>query len=233
MYCYTCIGDTRVKNLKASYRQNGLTPRTHGNTKRLPKHTLSYECQKAVVTFLLNYAAQHSLVLPGRVPGFSKTDIRLLPSSTSKRGIWKLYTSSMESVQDQAVAYATFCRLWRTLVPFLVVTKPMTDLCWQCQQNSTALARSVNSPLPEKTATVKAYMEHLELVQKERSLYKCCCDNSRKSLETHLNRLHAVTSYRTCNHTAIFISKMQRQIAALTKPSVSCKRLDFSISKLV
>ena len=63
----------------------------NGNSKRLPKHTLSFECKKGVVSFLLNYAAQHSLVLPGRVPGFNKTDIRLLPSSVSKRGIWKEY----------------------------------------------------------------------------------------------------------------------------------------------
>ncbi len=40
-----------------------------------------------VVTFLLNFA---SLVLPGRVPGFQKTDI-LLPCSFSKRSIWRIY----------------------------------------------------------------------------------------------------------------------------------------------
>ena len=56
----------------------------------------------------------------------------------------------------------------------------------QGQQNSTALARFVNSPLPEKTATLKAYMDHLEVIQKERSLYKTSCDRARKCLEAHL-----------------------------------------------
>ena len=154
-YTHSCIqhfiqlntntGTKRMKNLTESFKSNGLVPRTHGNTRRLPKHTLSYETQKSVVTFLFNFSSQNSLVLPGRVPGFSKTDIRLLPSSLSKRAIWRQYKEAMESVGDQSVAYTTFCRLWQTLVPYLVVMKPMTDLCWQCQRNSAALSRTANN----------------------------------------------------------------------------------------
>ena len=29
--------------------------------------------------------------------------------------------------------------------------KPMSDLCWICQQNSTAISRSANRPVEEKT----------------------------------------------------------------------------------
>ena len=75
-----------------------------------------------------------------------------------------LFKGAMESVQDQAIAYTTFCRMWQTLVPFLVVMKPMTDLCWQCQQNSAALSRITNNPLAEKTVAVEKYLEHLTLV---------------------------------------------------------------------
>ncbi len=80
------------------------------------------------------------------------------------------------------LVYSTFCKLWKRLVPYLVVTKPMTDLCWTCQQNSTALTRSVNTPLAEKSAALKAYLEHLEIVHKERSYYKTVCDQCRKSI---------------------------------------------------
>ena len=63
--------------------------------------------------------------------------IKLLPSSVSKRGIWKVYHSAAEGNADvRAVAYATFCRSWRTLLP------PMTDLCWT---NSTAIILAENS----------------------------------------------------------------------------------------
>ena len=184
----TSTGTKRMKNLTESFKSNGLVPRTRGNTRRLPKHTLSYETQKSVVTFLFNFSSQNSLVLPGRVPGFSKTDIRLLPSSLSKRAIWRQYKEATESVGDQSVAYTTFCRLWQTPVPYRVVMKPITDLCWQCQWNSAALSRTANNPLAEKTAAVRAYSEHLELVQTEGSYYKTQCDSCKKSLQDHLKK---------------------------------------------
>ncbi len=130
--CMYNVGERRMRTLTKSYLENGLQPRIHGNTKRLPANTLTYECQKIAVTFLLNFAnfaSQNALVLPGRVPGFQKTDIRLLPSNFSKRSIWKIYKGQIEAVRDVAIAYSTFCKLWR-----VVVTKPMTDLCWTCQQ---------------------------------------------------------------------------------------------------
>ena len=45
------------------------------------------------------------------------------------------------------------------------------------------------------------------------------------------NWLHAMTSYRTCNHSHFYF-KTCNKIASLTKPSVSCKRLDFSIKQV-
>ena len=57
----------------------------------------------------------------------------------------------------------------------------MTDLCWTCQR---ALSRTSNTPLAEKSATLKAYTEHLEEVHKERSLYKTVCDQCRVTIRT-------------------------------------------------
>ena len=34
------VGEKRLKNLLKSFKENGLTPRVHGNTHRRPKHTL-------------------------------------------------------------------------------------------------------------------------------------------------------------------------------------------------
>jgi hypothetical protein len=130
-----------LQDLAKSLRENGLTPRTHGNAHKRPKHSLSFESTEFVVQFLLNYAEQNAL-LPGRVPGYSRSDIKLLPSSVSKRGIWKTYHSAAdEETSIHAVAYTTFCRLWRSLLPSVVIMKPMTDLCWMCHQNSTAILR--------------------------------------------------------------------------------------------
>ena len=127
-----CVGIKRLKNLMKSLRENGLTPRVHGNTKRKPKHALSYSSTEFVVRFLFSYAEQHAL-LPGRIPGYSRTDIQLLPSSVSKRAVWRVYHAAAVEVDAvHAVTYTTFCLLWRTLVPSIVM-KPRSDLCWQCQ----------------------------------------------------------------------------------------------------
>ena len=172
------VGKKRLKNLAKSLKDNGLSPRVHGNTKKRPKHSLSFESTEYVLRFLLSYAEQSGLLLPGRVPGYSRSDIKLLPSSISKRGIWKIYcTAAAKKVDTRAVAYTTFCRLWRLLLPSVIIMKPMTDLCWVCHQNSTAILRAANS-------TLKKAEEHLRLVQVERSYYKTKCDESRESIRS-------------------------------------------------
>lgn len=78
MFCFLHgIGETRMKNVTSSYKSNGLTPRTHGNTRRLPMSTLSLASVEYVVRFLLNYTELNCLLLPGRVPGYSRLDIIL------------------------------------------------------------------------------------------------------------------------------------------------------------
>ncbi len=59
------IGETRLKNLVHSFKQNGLVPRIHGNSRRLPHNALSMSSVEFVVRFLLNYADQNGILLPG------------------------------------------------------------------------------------------------------------------------------------------------------------------------
>ena len=110
------IGETRYKNLNKSLRSNGLATCTHGNI------------NEYVVRFVLNYAEQHALLLPGRVPGYSRSDIKL-QSPNSKRAIWKVYQTVATSDSIRAVGYSTFTSLWRSLLPSIILMKPMTDLC--------------------------------------------------------------------------------------------------------
>ena len=92
----------------------------------------------------------NAMLLPGRVPGYKDSDVKLLPSSTTKRTIWDLVCQAAAGSVMRAVAYSTFTQLWRQLLPYIVVMKPMSDLCWVCQQNSTAITRAANQP-EEKT----------------------------------------------------------------------------------
>ena len=78
------ISDKRLRNLQESWRENGLAPRRHGNARRLPAHTISFTDTQRVVEFLHTYAEANAILLPGRIPGYKRTDVQLLPSSTTK-----------------------------------------------------------------------------------------------------------------------------------------------------
>jgi hypothetical protein len=176
----------RLDNLYTSLRVNGLTARVHGNVHRKPKHALSFSSIEYVVRFLLTYSEEHSVLLPGRIPGYKRSDIQLLPSSTTKRAVWRVYSSAAEAVSTiHVVAYSTFCFIWRTLVPSIVVLKPRSDLCWQCQQNSASIIRTSNTSGAEKTTAISNALEHLRIVKLERSYYKSVYDECKESLRAH------------------------------------------------
>ena len=147
MFFLHTISDKRLRNLQGSLRENVLTPRRHGNTCRLPANTVSFADTQRVVEFLQTYAEANAVLLPGRIPGFKRTDVQLLPSSTTKRQVWQQYCISLDSLTTHhQVAYSTFCSIWRRVVPQIMVTKPMSNLCWTCQSNSTAIMRAANQP---------------------------------------------------------------------------------------
>ena len=176
------IGKRLVNPLK-SLKENWLAPRIHGNTHRRPKHALTLQSTEYVVRFLLNYAEQNVLLLPGRVPRYSRSDIQLLPSSSSKRAIWRVYRASAKlEAQIYPVAYTTFCLFWRTLAPSM---KPRSDLCWQCQQNSAAIARTMNALETEKLSAIAEALEHLRVVKMERKHYKTICKQCKESITSH------------------------------------------------
>ena len=91
------------------------------------------------------------MLLSRRVPGYKNTDVKLLPSSTTKKTIWNLFLQVAAASLMRAVAYSTFTSLWRQLLPNIVVMKPVSDLCWVCQQNSVAIVCSANTTEAEKS----------------------------------------------------------------------------------
>ena len=78
-------GRFRLKALTAHYVATGLTIRQHGNHKRLPHNALSFQEVQHLEKFIRSYAQVHSILLPGRIPGYKQSDLQLLPSSTTKK----------------------------------------------------------------------------------------------------------------------------------------------------
>ena len=94
------------------------------------------------------------------------------------------HSAAEEHVGIHPVAYTTFCRLWRTLLPS-VIMKPRTDLCWTCHQNSTAILCATNCSEVSKSSTIKEALEHLRIVKVERNFYKSTCDACQISVSAH------------------------------------------------
>ena len=69
-------------------------------------------------SFCSTFVDQHDLVLPGRVHGFARDDLRVLPSHLARKAIWQLYDTAVCPL----VILRAFCQLWKQLLPSVVVT---------------------------------------------------------------------------------------------------------------
>ena len=78
------------------------------------------------------------------------TDLKLLPLSTSKRMIWKFYSSAAAG-KIHGVKYSTL------LVPIIIMMS-MSDLCAQCQKNSNAIIEAANFPESELSSKLHKYI---------------------------------------------------------------------------
>ena len=145
------VGDFRLRALRSHYLGQGLVSRTHGNSGRARSNALLLEDVTAIIAFITQYTESNGILLPGRIPGYKRDDIKLLPSSCTKRSVWSLYQSTAVSLSLRPVAYTTFCKVWRNFLANVVVCKPMSDLCATCQKNSTAIVRSFNLSEEEKS----------------------------------------------------------------------------------
>ena len=165
-------------------------------------HSQSHAC----LTCKQKLIEANAMVLPGRVPGYKRSDIQLLPSSTTKHQVWDLYQQAAAAESTRPVSYSMFTSLWRQLLPHVVVMKPMSDLCWICQQNSTAISRSANRP-EEKTLVHNTSSSnfHRHLHKKNHDMYNDGRQGQRKESrgrerggERERNRLLRIQD--TCTH---------------------------------
>ena len=126
----------------------------------------------------------------------------VLPSSDTKRAIWRSYITAAEAdATIRSVAYTTFGYLWKKLTPSVVIMKLRSDLCWQCQQNSTAIIRTANLSEADKTAAIESALEHLRVVRMERTHYKTICEECKVSVRAHFTTDEIFTPPPPCTRT--------------------------------
>ena len=137
-----------------------------------------------VHSFLANYVEENAIVLPGRIPGFKSDDVKVLPSSDTKIGVLANVRGSLSSFgQTSSQPPSKFLQTWGQFYPDVVVSKPMTDLCITCQQNTNKLQRAANLLESEKAELLKDHQDHINSAQLEREFYRNSCTNSQKTLD--------------------------------------------------
>ena len=87
---FLTLGKDRFMAVKASYIASGLSLRVHKNSRTLPHNATTFADIQYVLRFLHNYAEANAVLLPGRIPGYKRDDLQLLPSSTTKKVICTL-----------------------------------------------------------------------------------------------------------------------------------------------
>ena len=113
--------------------------------------------------------------------------VMLLPSDVTKRKVYDQYVVSSQETQDlqdtpvRIFGYREFCRLWYETVPYISVMLPSSDLCFMCQQNTSAIMRSCNLPEEEKSQKLKDAEAHLARAKAERHYYRKQVNESRKT----------------------------------------------------
>ena len=115
--------------------------------------------------------------------------LQVLPTSVSKAELWRQYKTASPPGQ-RVVRLSSFRSLWTQLVPYVVVGRPMSDLCWVCQRNNSHILRAVNIPEEMKSATLLKQEEHLRQATTERSAYQRMCAESKAAAEAlHITEL--------------------------------------------
>lgn len=149
------VGKRRYDAVRTFCLNNGIEGRIHGNTNRLPNHGYTTDELKKIVLFLQNYAEENAILLPGRIPGYKRSDMQLLPTSTTKRQVWDHYIQSCGPLTFRLASYRHFCLLWRKYVPHIIITTPRTDLCWTCHQNAFNITAASNKTDEEKSRVIQ------------------------------------------------------------------------------
>ena len=146
------VGPKHYKNLISHFSESGLTPRRHGNTKRLPANTVPFSVTQSIVQFIINFATVHALPLPGRIPGvYSEEKVLLLPSDMTKRHVYNEYCKCTET----PVSRRKFENLWSQLVPHISAMN--------------AIAAELTCPQPH----IPSVAENISNTKKQKSQRKC------------------------------------------------------------
>ncbi len=181
------LRERRLKLAKAAFLKEGVHELVHGNVQQTSHvRAFSVEGRQKAVRFILNFAQNNGLVLPGRLPGYrNNSDLLLLPSTMTKTYVYDKYRAvEKQNPMGRRLWYLT----WRQFCSNVVIQRPRSDLCSICQHAVTSMGRLAGFPEHIKRERIEESLGHLELVDRERCYY-------RHIIETCKERIAEVALY--------------------------------------
>ena len=163
------IHDFTLRSLITHIHEHGVTPRVHGNKGRRPKHALSFDDVKRVVTYLQTYAEEQGMPQPAAPRGRADIPPIFLHSSLTKAVVHKTYVTSLSDQDTRIVKLSAFKNIWKSCVPHIQIASPRMDVCATCETRRKDIMDAVTEN--EKLAATENMRKHLLCAQKERDLY--------------------------------------------------------------
>ena len=166
-------GIRMLKNVKKNFAEAGMELQQHKNVRKSSLvRAIPFEIRKDAVNFVNNFALQHALVLPGRVPATRNLDLKLLPSTMTKKYVYDEYKAACNEIQATHMKRSSWYATWNTLCPYIAIQKPRSDLCPECQRNVISLGSMQGLEDYDKEIRIETSRSHLERVKSERLAYK-------------------------------------------------------------
>lgn len=194
----------RLKRLQKHLLEKGCHPTVHGNVGRKPVHSCEASTQEAVITFIINFAANHGLPDPGRDIRRGKDRLRiLLPSIMSYTSVHQVYQECSNLSGGRAVGYSLFVEIWQNKLPYITFNNPRTDLCLTCENFKKQL-NQIAAVLDEdkERKQVELHQEalnHLRHAQKERLYYRAHAHVAQKNCENFITPVEKTLSPNKAN----------------------------------
>lgn len=169
-FCFLhCIGEKVLKNLQKHLKENGITPREHGNVGRQPRNAFSFETVQKIVDFITNYATVFGLPQPAARRGRAAAAPIYLPASEGYSIVHSKYVEACVVSGMQAAKYHSFRQIWLQCVPHIQFMTPRTDVCHYCENYRVLISKAISED--DKLRLTQEFKEHVDEAQKERQYY--------------------------------------------------------------
>ncbi|RGB24601.1 hypothetical protein C1646_772843 [Rhizophagus diaphanus] len=174
--------------IRKHFSVNDIALIVHGLTGQKSNNAIPFETILQILTFVTNYANVHGLPSSGRHFREETTAVTYLPASESYASLWRLYTETIENIDNDneslAVSIRTFCRVWQKYLPGIKFLSPRSDLCYKCKLMRFNSQMWSASELEQK---IEEWNRHILWAQLERENFRSCVANSKLALQEFQN----------------------------------------------